>query len=536
MLYIDGITLKYLKDEFKEELTGRKVTRIFQYDKLSLSLFFGKINLFFSINPQLPICYIKSKKEDAPDKPMAFSLTLRKSLVGSILTNVNQYSSDRILQFTFNKIDELGVKREFHLILELMGKHSNIILIDNEKKIIDLIKKFSLEENRLRLLMPNVPYELPEVTEKYNAYTLTEDEFEKSKVNLSTKIDGIGSYNKNRMNSYDEYQEVLNLPKEPVAYMNNDAIKFASFTKFMELENYEKKVFDTCNQLTEWYIDYTSSSNRINTLKKNLKKALSTKLKRDKGTLKKLEKDMLKGEVYEKYKQYGDILAANMYQLKPRMKVVELFDFYSNENILLELDEKLSPQENLNNYYKRYNKGKRAIEFAIKREEEIRKNLEYLHSLETYLEKTKTVEGLESLQEEFAEEGLIRKIKNKKRKKHKELEVGVQEEKNGIVIYYGRNNKENEYITFKLADKNDIWLHVKDLPGSHVIIKGSDIDSIEDEILFKAGELAREYSKVETDNAVQVDYCLRKFVKKPKGSKAGYVIYSNEKVLLIDPD
>jgi predicted ribosome quality control (RQC) complex YloA/Tae2 family protein len=200
------------------------------------------------------------------------------------------------------------------------------------------------------------------------------------------------------------------------------------------------------------------------------------------------------------------------------------------------LDEKLSPNENLDAYYKKYNKGKRAIDFAIKRKVEISENLKYLNSLETYLDNAKTLDVLESLQEEFAQEGIVKKSNDKKNRKNKEISVGIEEMPGGEVIFYGRNNKENEYITFKIADKNDIWLHIKDLPGSHVIIKGADIDTVEDEVLFRAGELARAYSKVEEDNAVQVDYCLRKFVKKPKGSKSGYVIYSNEKALLIDPD
>ncbi len=536
MLYIDGITLKYLKEEFEEELIGRKVTKVFQFDKLSLSIFFGKINFYFSINPQLPIVYMKDKKEDAPDKPMAFSLSLRKTLIGSILTGVNQYSSDRILQFTFNNIDELGVKREYHLIVELMGKHSNIILIDNERKIIDLIKKFSLEENKLRLLMPNVPYELPEVTEKYNAYSLSIEEYEKAKSNLSENVDGIGAYNRKRMGDYKEYQNIINLPKKPVAYMQEDRIKLASFTKFSDFENYEKREFDSCNELTEWYIDYTASSNKVNTLKKNMAKALKTRIKREKGTIKKLEKDVNSEEKFNRYKEYGDILAANIYIIKGRPKVVEVFDFYSNENILLELDEKLSPQENLEVYYKKYNKGKKSVEYGTNRIVELRERVEYLESLESYLKNAKSIEVLENLQDEFVEEGLIKKIKEKRSRKKREIKVGIEEVGEGIIIYYGRNNKENEHITFKMADKDDIWLHVKDLPGSHCIIKGVSIDEVEDEILFKAGELCRAYSKVDEDNAVQVDYCLRKFVKKPKGTNKGYVIYSNEKVLLIDPD
>lgn len=536
MLYIDGISLKYLKDEFQEMIGGRKVTRVFQYDKLSLSLFFGKINLFFSINPQLPICYIRDKKDDAPEKPMAFSLSLRKTLVGSILHQVNQHSSDRILQFTFYKIDELGVRREYHLIVELMGKHSNIIIIDNEKKIIDLIKKFSLEENRLRLLMPNVPYELPELSKKHNAYELEREDYEKVKYSLISEVEGIGKYNKNRMTTYEDYKNIIEMKAMPRAYMEDDMIKFASFTPFKEFEKYEEKEFESCNKLTEWYIEYTASSNKIKTLKKNLNKALKRRLKKDRGTVKKLLEEINNKESYNRYKETADILAANMYQLKTGMKVVEVFDFYKNENIFLNLDEKLSPKENLDSYYKKYNKGKRAVDFALKRKVELEENISYFESLETYLDNAKTLDVLESLQEEFAQEGIVKKISTKRKKKNKEISVGIEDMPNGIVIFYGRNNKENEYITFKIAEKNDIWLHIKDLPGSHVIIKGADIDMVEDEVLFRAGELARAYSKVEEDNAVQVDYCLRKFVKKPKGSKSGYVIYSNEKALLIDPD
>lgn len=531
MLYIDGNNLKYLINELNEKLQNKRVSRVIQYDKLSFSLFFGKDNLYFSINPVLPLVYIRENKELAPEKPLNFSLSLKKFLMSAQVEEIKQFQNDRIIIIYFTRIDELGALKRFKLIVELTGKHSNIFILDNENKILDLMKKFSLEESSFRLLMPNAPYEEPKVDDKVLIESVNEENFENFKGNLSLKVQGIGKFNNERCTSYEEFKKMLTLEAQPVIYYKNNKITFASFLEYEKYKGYEEEKFEAVNTLVNYYMEKTMSDNQTSDIRKELDKALKSKIKKHEKILENLKKDQNEMEKYERFKEIGDILAANLYMIKPRMKVVEVFDFYHNNNVLIELDEKLSPQQNLDVYYKKYNKGKRGVLHALEREELISEELKYFEELKFYLEKSETLELLKTLKEEFIQNKIIMKKQVKGKKQKNTVDIPF-EEIDGFRVYYGRNNKENEYITFKLADGDDFWFHIKDLPGSHVVIKNYK-DDVKEETLLKVAELCAKNSKVSTGNTVRIDYCRKKFVKKPKDSKPGNVIYSNEKSLFI---
>lgn len=532
MLYIDGINLRYLIDELNTRLKDKRVSRIIQYDNLSLSMLFGKENLYFSTNPNLPIVYIKDGKDIAPEKPLSFSLSLKRFLISATLVKIEQLNSDRIIVFYFSKLDELGETKEYKLLVELTGKHSNIFILDKENKILDLLKKFSLEESSLRLLLPNAPYEQPIVTEKMNYKDIDEETFEKIVGNLSMHIEGFGKFTNEKCTNYEIFKNLANESANPTIYYNDEKILLGSFVPFEKFELNQKMVFETCHDMINYYTEKTVSNNFISTLKKELEKALNNRIKKHEKILVNLKKDQSEADKFDRYKELGDILAANLYAIKGSKKSVELYDFYKEQDVIIELNEKLSPQANLDTYYKRYNKGKRGITHAIQREITIAGELEYYNSLKFYLEKAESIEVLKELKDEFIDSNLITKKKDKSKVK----KAGINPpsiEIDGFKIYFGRNNKENEYITFKIASGNDLWFHIKDLPGSHVIIKTQE-ELIPEEIIYEAAKISANNSKVNSNNRVQIDYCPKKFVKKPKGSPIGSVIYSNAKSILVD--
>lgn len=532
MLYIDGINLRFLVKELNEKLKGKKISRIIQYDNLSFSLFLGKENLYFSINPSLPLIYLKESKELAPEKPLNFSLSLKKFLLSAQVEKIEQLHYDRIVIISFSKIDELGDFKEYKMIVELTGKHSNIFILDKENKILDLVKKFSLEESSLRLLMPHAPYEEPKVDNKLLYDDVDEQIFDKIKGNLSREVQGFGKFNNERCTNYNIFSNILNEAVMPTIYYENNKIVFASFLTYDKFNHLESETFESCNELINYYTEKTLSNNFISALKKELDKGLHSRIKKHEKILINLKKDQSEMDKYDRFKEIGDILAANLYAVKPRMKAVEVYDFYKDSNIFIELDEKLTPQQNLDSYYKKYNKGKRGVIHAIEREELISQELKYFNELLYFLDKADNVEVLKDLKEEFMQNGILPKkqIKGKLKKSVINPPFEVIED---CRVYYGRNNKENEYITFKLADSEDLWFHIKDLPGSHVVIKSSS-EVPSESLILETAKLCAANSKVSKGNRVRIDYCKKKFVKKPKGSAVGNVIYSNEKSIFID--
>ena len=533
MLYIDGISLAKLKNELKELLKSRRATKVYQYSNLNLSIFFGKINLYISAAPNLPVCYISTKKEIALDKPMGFSLSLRKYLVGAILVDIVQYKSDRILLLSFEKINELGEKQKVSLIVEIMGKHSNIILVDNNMMILDLLKKFSLEENKLRLLMSGAKYEFPIITEKRSAFDISEKEFIEYKKNdeLILKVDGIGKISNKYLETYSSFKKMLG-ENSPTLYRDEGKIKYGTFYDY-DILNLEKESFNSINEMIDQYIIETLSSGQFSNQKKVLSKIVEKEIKKNKKTIKNIKKDILKYETFEKNKKIGDILAANLYSLKGYEKEVELYDFYENSNITIILNPQKTPNENLDNYYKLYNKQKRGYRYSLSRLEVIKNELIYLESILSFINLAIDKKTLEGIEEELIVNKYLKKIvKGKKKKKVIKLlppKVDIE----GIEIYYGRNNIENEYVTFKIGDRHDLWFHAKDVPGAHIIAKASELS---EEVIYKIGELASQHSKVGVGETVRIDYCLKKYVKKIKGGKPGLVIYSNEKSVFVKKD
>ena len=545
MLYLDGIGISFLIKEIKEKILRYKLTKIFQYDRVSFSLFFGKNNLIFQVKDNSTIFYLKDEKDPNTDFQSKFLLSLKKYLQNSILINISQEGFDRIVYFDFEKLNQFGDVEKYTLIIEIMGKASNIFLT-SKNKILSALYFTSIDVGN-RVIMTGAKYTLPFEEKKISPIYLEAENFPFETESFMEKIEGVGrAFALECSQDYDTFKKYLSSYK-PVMYeiLNRGKIQkvltYNEFSEFSQKENKNlesenengRKYFETLNDGLNAYFKTTITSNVISEKKKNLLKYVDSQIKKFKKIEKNIKVDLKKNENFENYKNIGDILAANMHQIKYGIKKVTVFDFYNNQQITINLDPLLSPNDNLNFYYNKYNKGKRTISALNSRFLDIQNEIKYFEEIKMFIEKENDFIGIEEIENELNLTNNGNKSKNKiKLNKPKKRDL-LSFDYNGFQIFVGRNNKENEEISFSKGQPNDIWLHIKDIPGSHVLILRNN-QELPNDVLLHAANLACEYSKAKKGDKVTVDYCERKFVKKIKNSKPGNVIYTNFHSLLID--
>ena len=543
MLYLDGIGISFLVKEIKEKILRYKLTKIFQYDRVSFSLFFGKNNLLFQVKDNSTIFYLKDEKDPNTDFQSKFLLSLKKHLQNSILINIRQEGFDRIVYFDFEKLNQFGDVEKYKLIIEIMGKASNIFLTCKDKILSALF--FTSIDVGNRVIMTGAKYTLPFEEKKISPIYLEKENFPFETETFLEKIEGAGrAFAVQCSQDYDVFEKYLSSYK-PVMYeiLNRGKIQkvltYNEFSEFSQKENTNpenknnRKYFETLNEGLNAYFKTTITSNVISEKKKSLLKYVDSQIKKFKKIEKNIKVDLKKNENFENYKNIGDILAANMHQIKYGMKKVTVFDFYNNQEITINLDPLLSPNDNLNFYYNKYNKGKRTISALNIRFSDIQDEIKYFEEIKMFIEKENDFIGIEEIENELNLSDNGNKIKNKiKLNKTKKREL-LSFDYKGFQIFVGRNNKENEEISFSKGQPNDIWMHVKDIPGSHVLILRNNQELPED-VLIYAANLACEYSKAKKGDKVTVDYCERKFVKKIKNSKPGNVTYTNFHSLLVN--
>lgn len=543
MLYLDGIGISFLIKEIKEKILRYKLTKIFQYDRVSFSLFFGKNNLIFQVKDNSTIFYLKDEKDPNTDFQSKFLLSLKKYLQNSILINIRQEGFDRIVYFDFEKLNQFGDVEKYTLIIEIMGKASNIFLT-SKNKILSALYFTSIDVGN-RVIMTGAKYTLPFEEKKISPIYLEAENFPFETESFMEKIEGVGrAFALECSQDYDTFKKYL-FSYKPVMYeiLNRGKIQkvltYNEFSEFSQKENKNlesengRKYFETLNDGLNDYFKTTITSNVISEKKKNLLKYVDSQIKKFKKIEKNIKVDLKKNENFENYKNIGDILAANMHQIKYGIKKVTVFDFYNNQQITINLDPLLSPNDNLNFYYNKYNKGKRTISALNSRFLDIQNEIKYFEEIKMFIEKENDFIGIEEIENELNLTNNGNKSKNKiKLNKPKKRDL-LSFDYNGFQIFVGRNNKENEEISFSKGQPNDIWLHIKDIPGSHVLILRNN-QELPNDVLLHAANLACEYSKAKKGDKVTVDYCERKFVKKIKNSNPGNVIYTNFHSLLID--
>lgn len=539
MLYFDGLSISKLKEELQGALIKRKVTRIVQYSPQSLSIFFGKVNFYLTSSNNNSLCYVSDRKEVPPVKQLQFSLGLKKYLGGAILNSIEQDELDRTLIFSFSKLNELGERKNFNLIFEMIGKHSNIILTDDNYIILDQQKKFFLSENHSRLLMTGAKFEFlsSETISRLNPLDHQDELINLPSEKILEKFQGLGKLTSLTLGNKTEVNEFLS-KVTPKVYLSNEKILYGSV---LDLESYLASIypdlktisFPSISEMINYYVDTTQSSEQLRNLRQLLSKRISKEVKRQRKTLKAIDKDYSKYSNFEEFKLKGDILAANLFLLKGGESKIKLFNFYTNEDITLPLDPSKSPVENLNLLYDKYNKFKRGIEYIKERTLILNNSISYLNTIEFTISNADNLETLLGIKEELVKNKLLKVQKLKKEKKGQNKILPPTLTINDTLLFYGRNNIENDYVTFTLGGKQDIWFHIKDLPGCHLIYKGyiSDFE-IDPSILDKIGEIIGKNSKASIGDTIQIDYCERRYVKKIHGKQLGLVTYSKEKHFL----
>lgn len=521
MIYIDGIGMKFLVNEVKNQILNYRVSKIYQYDKSSLSLFFGKQNLTFIVNSKNTIFYLKDDKENNTDFQSKFLLTLKKTLLNSRLINILQSGFDRIVYFQFEKLNQFGDIEKYDLVFEMMGKHSNLFLLE-KNKILSSIFTASLDEGT-RVIFSGSNYALPFEKIKLSPLQVPEDNFPfDSSQSFLNIVEGSGKILSGEVfNDYIKFTDYLENYSPRIYHLDKGTL--LTYNEFSEFTEYKFDAFTTINEALNVYLNFSFKSSLFNNKKNNLLKFIDIQLTKNNKIIQNIKKDLDKNSNFQKYRNLGDILAANMHLLKPDMTSIKLFDFYSNKEVDIKLDPLLSPNKNLNYYYNKYNKSKRTIENLNERLPKIKEEVSYLEEIKVFVNKEDEIIGLEELENEL---NIKQKHKIKINKKIKRELLSYQYE--GFTILVGRNSRENEEISFERGNSSDIWLHIKDLPGSHVLIMKNNME-ITDSVLLYAANLAGIYSKASVGDKVTIDYCEKRFVKKIKKSKPGNVTYLNYK-------
>lgn len=550
----DGLFIHSLLTTLTPTLVSGRLSKIYQPFDQDLVLVFRKERknqqLLISANAQYPRMYLTKQTIANPDKAPTFVMVLRKYLEGSVLKSIEQIGLDRIVNFHFSNRNELGDQVQLVLSVELMGRHSNVILYDQESgKIIDLLKRINPDENRARILLPRAKYELPPLKPGINGLNLTEKEFEELKKqnpltsDFVRKMDGLDRDDRMELEGYLE-----------------DEFSFASFQTFFEQFNHPKAFFlktprnkrkifpylpyhldlekessdpDLNHALDEFY-EYQANRDWVKQRAAKVERVVKNEQKKLTKKIAKLQKHLDLAENSEGYRIRGEILNANLYQVKPGMTEVDLPNYYDNNRPLkVKLDPALSPARNAQKYFTRYKKLRDSIKHVHEQIKIAQANLAYFDSIQTAIDNADP-QDIDQINEELQNQGYIRKPqKHVRRKKITERNLNKFKLSSGKTVFVGKNNYQNDWLTLKKANKNDYWFHVKNMPGSHVILRD---DQPTPEDIKEAAEIAAFFSKGKLSAHVQVDYVQDKRVKKPNGAKPGFVIYTGQNSIEVTPE
>ena len=538
MLYFDGISLNKYKNELLATLKGNSINKVTQTTDFVITLHFGKKQLVISVLPSFSFCYVTEIRESRLlNEERGFQLNLKKHLVGATLTSIEQSGFDRILIFEFSKLNELGEIKKYKIYFEMMGKHSNIILTTQDNKIIDSLKRFSLDNSKNnRVLFSGMEYELPVFEKKLLPNLVTKEIFEESLLNESLihNIEGVGKYTADYISNFEEFQTILFGETKPTIFLSQDnEIVLATILPIKPKKFHSEVRFDTIGKMVDYYLEETNASTSFKVLQDKLLFSIKKEIKKVQKTISNIENEIEEKKDFSRYKEEGDILAASLYQIKKGMKEIELYDFYNNKPCLIKLDSKLYPQENLEKLYKKYSKTKKGLEFSKKRMIELSEQLKYLKQIEQFIYNSDSTEGLKGIEEELFSQNILKKSKDNKEKnrKSKTAVMSVPESKIGnVVVRYGRNNLENDFI-IRNTNRENLWFHCKDISGAHVVLK-ENINLTEEE-LYNVALFCAKQTKISIGTKVVVEYTKIKNLNKPKGARPGFVTYSTANTIIV---
>ena len=569
----DGIVIANLAHDIKSRLEGGKINKIAQPEKDEL-LFTIKNNretyrLSISASASLPLIYFTDTNKPSPLTAPNFCMLLRKHIGTGRIVKVSQPGLERILEFEIEHLDELGDLQKKRLIVELMGKHSNIIFCKEDGTILDSIKHISAQVSSVREVLPGRMYFIPHTVDKADPLTVTEEEFQTLlrsapmpvQKALYQKLTGISPLIGTELchlaslegekpaselseNELTHLYRMFSLMMEDVKegrffpniiYENGAPAEFASvpLTCF-EGAGYESRPSSSISSLLETYYAEKSVITRIRQKSVDLRRIVQTALERNYKKYDLQLKQLKDTEKRDRYRVYGELLNAYGYELSGGEKELLCLDYYSGKEVKIPLDPQLSAQENSQKYYARYNKLKRTCEALETLTAETKQEIDHLESISAALDIAVREEDLVQIKEELMEFGFIKKRPFGSKKPKITSRPYHYRSTDGFDIYVGKNNYQNEEVTFKIANGNDWWFHAKGLPGSHVVVR-TEGKELPDRVFEEAGSLAAWYSKGRSNEKVEIDYIQRKHVKKAAGGAPGFVIYHTNYSLMASP-
>ncbi len=569
----DGITIANITTELKNKLTGGRIRKIAQPENdellLTIKSLEGNFRLLISASASLPLIYLTENNKPSPLTAPNFCMLLRKHIENGKIVEISQLGLERIIRFDVEHLDELGDLRRKTLIVEIMGKHSNIIFCDENDRIIDSIKHVSLQMSSVREVLPGRTYFIPVTQEKADPLALSLETFTEIIGNKSTKLakaiyssyTGISPVVANEVvfrsglnaemsgNSLSEL-EMLHLYKTfsyfmedvktanfapQIVYNGKTPVEYCALPLTMYAD-YEQVSNESISSLLETFYAERNTVTRIRQRSVDLRKIVQTALDRSRKKYDLQAKQLKDTEKRDTYRIYGELLTTYGYSAQPGAKSLDVLNYYTNEEISIPLDPQLSALENAKKYFDKYSKLKRTYEAVSELLEETGSEVKHLYSISTALDIALSEEDLVEIKEELMEYGYIKKRHPGGKKPKITSKPFHYISSDGYHMYVGKNNFQNEELTFKFATGNDWWFHAKGVPGSHVIVKTNGEDDMPDATFEEAGRLAAYYSQSRGNEKTEIDYVQKKQIKKPKGGKPGFVVYYTNYSLIIDSD
>lgn len=567
----DGITVAALVQELRDNLTGGRIAKIAQPEPDELLLTIktpaGQRKLYISASASLPLIYLTDENKLSPMTAPNFCMLLRKHIGNGRITSISQPKLERIISLHIEHLNELGDLCEKKLIIEIMGKHSNIIFCDDKDMILDSIKHVSAQMSSVREVLPGRTYFIPDTMEKSDPLSVNEKKFldtlKEKPVPLGkaiyTSFTGIspviaedicflaGLDSQLPASELDE-DTLLHLFRQfsyymddirgchfhPCIYYDGTSPKDFGAVTLSHFSNYTKQEFTSISEVLNTYYATKNTLTRIRQKSADLRHVVQTALERNRKKYDLQKKQLRDTENREKYKVYGELIHTYGYNLAPNSRELTALNYYTNEEITIPLDPTLTPAENAQKYFNKYNKQKRTFEALTELIQETADDIHYLESISNSLDIALTEADLIQIKEELMQTGYVRRKYTKKKEKITSRPMHYISS-DGYHMYVGKNNLQNEELTFSFANGNDWWFHAKGAPGSHVIVKTGG-DELPDRTFEEAGRLAAYYSKNRGSDKVEIDYVEKKHVKKPNGSKPGFVVYYTNYSLVIDSD
>jgi predicted ribosome quality control (RQC) complex YloA/Tae2 family protein len=557
----DGLFTKAMVDELAQSLKGGRINKVHQpyKNEVILTIRANGVNqkLLFSAHPSYARVQLTTEAYENPSEPPMFCMLLRKHIEGYILEDVYQVENDRMIIFEIKGRNEIGDVSYKQLIIEIMGRHSNIVLVDKTRNVIlDSVKHVSFAVNSHRAILPGQPYIYPPAQNKQNPFMAGEDDILKKIDFNSGKLDrqlvehfagtsplfakevifrsGIA----NRMTVPEAFiqliQQIKNGEIKPAIMSTGNKEIFYLFP--LDHVNGEVKTFSTLSEMLDRFYFGKAERDRVKQQGNDIERLIINEKEKNEKKIEKLESTLREAEKADSLQRYGELLTANLYAAKRGMKEIEVIDYYDElgGKVTIPLDPRKTPSENAQKYFSKYQKAKNSVSIVIEQIEKAREEVTYFDNLLQQVQSA-SPKDIQEIREELVEGCYIRDRQRRNAKKISNAKpiLDHYRSSDGTEIIVGKNNKQNDYLTNKLAARDEIWLHTKDIPGSHVVIRSKEPSH---ETIQEAANLAAYFSKARSSSSVPVDFTKVRYVKKPNGAKPGFVIYDNQQTIYVTPE